>query len=252
MKETAHERLTIVRREIKYLVEAQQGERLLSRLENRIPLKIVDQGATSYRVTVYLDTPDYHFCRAELRSSVQSVKLRVKDYYVFDGNTPKSAGNYWLEAKVRVGSMVEKSRFAVPKEAISHVLRDGVGDRVSPDEAEAASAFEALRAGRSLSPVFVVHYRRTTLENKELNTRITFDECVTFHNPVEEIFVRHDTITRRDLPPPFKVETKWVIELKANTILPPFIEEILPAEQKVSYSKFNTGVHELERRGLLK
>jgi len=252
LNETTRPGLTTIRQEVKYLFEPQEAQKRFAMLGKRIPEKIVGGCATSYRVSVYLDTSQYDLCRAELQSNGRSVKLRVKDYYLYDGYRPVIGDKYWLEAKVRVGTTVEKSRFAVEKRAVEKALQHGITERLSPREQEAAEAFETIRNGRTLFPVFIVHYRRTTLQDTELNLRLTFDEIVTYHRPLKGLFVLYDGISRQVLPPPLKVETKWVVELKVSGSVPPFIEEILDPARQVNYSKFGVGVRELERIGLLR
>ena len=81
--------------------------------------------------------------------------------------------------------------------------------------------------------------------------RITFDDMVSYHMPPENTLANTTGCSRRDLPPPLLVEPMWVVEVKSLGASPAWLDETLDQGRQVDYSKFGTGVRELERRGLL-
>ncbi len=244
-------RLTAVRREVKYLLEPQEAAAALKDFREHVPPKVIDGSFRNWRVSVYLDGPGRDLARAELEAKKRSIKLRVKDYYLLDGGAPVFSDNCWLEVKVRLGAIVEKSRLSVDRQAVAHALIHGPGPIEDTKDQAALEAFEDVRGGNSLTPLFVVHYRRATLQDPESNMRVTFDDQVTYHMPPISLFTENPCCTRRDLPPPVRVEPKWVLEIKSLGSPPAFVDEIVSPERQVDYSKFRTGVKELHKRGLI-
>jgi hypothetical protein len=243
-------RLTGIRREVKYLIDAEAGARVLSKLQERIPPKLVNGAPSSYRVSVYLDTADREFSKTELEADQLRTKMRVRDYYLLsDDSSPVFGPSCFVEVKIRFGQMVEKSRFEVAREAVPATLTRGPELSSDPAVRPVHQAFEATRQGKPLDPLFVVHYRRYTLQD-ETRVRITFDDMVSYHVARREM-LDTSTCTRRDLPPPLLVEPHWIVEVKSLGAAPAWVEEILDVNRQSGYSKFGTGVRELERRGML-
>jgi hypothetical protein len=245
-------RLTGIRREVKYLIPPAGGKKALEALQKRVPAKIVDGSASSYRVSIYLDDAERTFSGSELKNHHMSTKMRVREYYLMDGSLPLFGEKSFIEVKTRAGQIVEKSRFAVKRSQIARALTDGPPPATEPSIRSAHEAFEATRNGRVLEPLFVVHYRRFTLQDKESRMRITCDDMLSYHMPPEGLTTHPSPIcSRRDLPPPFLVEPNWVVEIKSLGRAPSWVDEILDPEYEIGYSKFGTGVRELDRRGWL-
>ena len=247
----AANRLTGVRREVKYLLDSEKAKNAYEQLSKRVAPKIVDGASRNYRVSIYLDTEDKSFSRAELKNSEKSTKMRVKEYYQLENASPLLSDLSWLEVKIRAGQMVEKSRFAVANGAIADCLSRGPAPMVDSKDQAACEAFEMTRAGNPLIPIVVVHYRRATLQDKDAKLRITFDDQITFHVPPRDLISDRLPCTRGSLPPPLLVEPRFVVEVKSLGAVPIWVEDVLGGHNQVAYSKFHTGVKELERYGLL-
>jgi hypothetical protein len=243
-------RLTGIRREVKYLLDPATGKKALAKLGERLSPKIVNGEPSSFRVSIYLDTPDRVFSKAELKNDQLSTKIRLRDYYRLEGVSPDFGDDCFVEVKIRFGQMVEKSRFTVVRDAVRETLKNGPTLSEDPVTRAAHEAFEATRQGKPLEPLFAVHYRRYTLQDNNDRLRITFDDMVSFHVAGKDTL---DTskCSRSDLPPPLLVEPSWIVEVKSLGASPLWVEEILDAKRQSPYSKFATGVRELERRGLL-
>ncbi len=244
-------RLTGVRREVKYLLERPSGMPVMEQVGQHLPAKSVGGATSSFRVSVYLDTAAGRFAHAELSKARNSVKLRVKDYYLIEADEPVFASSCWLEVKSRMGTMVEKSRFAVPRMDVPGVLQSpAVADTTAADRL-AREAFDAMREGQPLSPILVVHYLRYTFEDPQSQLRVTFDDHVSYHAPPPELFRDGQGCGRGDLAPPLFVEPRWVVEIKSLGTPPRWVDEIFDVEHQVDYSKFGTGVRQLVDYGLL-
>ncbi len=253
MNSTQAARLTGVRKEVKYLVSPETGEKLRLRLLERIPAKTVNGSASGFRVSVYLDDEERTFSSAEIEERKVITKIRLREYYSLNGPSPIFNTQCFLEVKTRSGQMVEKSRFAVDRDEIEDALIKGPSIIGNAEERTARRAFEEARGGRPLQPIFIVHYRRFTLEDKEARIRLTIDDMPTWHMPPLRLFSkgRPPACSRRDLPPPFSVESGWIIEVKSIGPVPYWLDDILENSRPLPYSKFGIGVRELERKNQL-
>jgi hypothetical protein len=249
MMESQRARLTGVRREVKYLVSPTIGEKARLLLAKKVPAKTVDGSASSFRVSIYLDNEDRTFSLAEIEEQKAVTKMRVREYYLLRDSLPVFGERCFIEVKTRSGQMVEKSRFAVERRDIEKTLRDGPSPSSHQEERAAHEAFEEMRKGKPLQPIFVVHYRRYTLQDKENRIRLTIDDMVSWHMPPLGLIEKKQPVcARRDLPPPFLVEPNWIIEVKSTGPTPVWLEDILDSAKQIPYSKFGVGVRELEHK----
>ena len=245
-----NERLTGMRREVKYLLSPIQAKAMMHQFAKRLPRKAGDRRASDYRVSVYLDTPERRLSRCELNTDPLSQKLRIRDYYDLAGDVPIFGTFCFFETKLRVGDMVEKTRFPMPREMVPRIL-DGtcrLRDVITPGPDFAD--FENICRNDLLMPLFIVHYRRFTLQDNAARLRITFDDRLSYHT------VCPDTLgtlnwCRRHLPPPIRLEPMYVVEVKSVGSPPSWVGDLLHNEQASDYSKFGVGVRELVRRGLM-
>lgn len=245
-------RLTGVRREVKYLIDPAAGRKALDLLLQRVPEKKVDGSSSSFRVSIYLDDNDRSLSNGELENHNVVTKMRVREYYLLDGSLPLFGEKCFVEVKTRSGQMVEKSRFAIGRQQVEKAVQSGPPISQNSEERTAREAFEEMRSGRPLEPIFVVHYRRLTLQDKESRVRLTIDDMLSYHMPTRDLLTADPPIcSRKDLPPPFLVEPNWIIEVKSIGTTPVWLDGILDPGRQIQYSKFGTGVRELERRNQL-
>ena len=245
-------RLTGVRQEVKYLFSPEAGARTLEKVAAALPAKIVDGQPFSHRVSVYLDAPDHELARQGLALGSQALKLRVKEYYQIVDGAPQGGPECWIEVKVRLGAMVEKSRFKVVRAGVLDALRDGAKTADDPEIQAAIDSFEAVRRGRPLTPVIVAHYTRWTHQDAESQLRVTLDKGTSFHLPPRGLYTPAVPIGARvALPPPLEAESRWILEVKSLGPAPPWLEEALNGTEPADYSKFVAGLKAAERRGLL-
>ncbi len=241
-------RLTGIRREVKYLVDSKLGEKVLNNLLEKVPAKHTNGSPSSFRVSIYLDDDERTLSAAELENHKVVTKMRIREYYILDGALPLFGEKCFLETKTRSGQMVEKSRFEVDRTKILKVLNEGPRALKDSEDRSAREAFEEIRNGKPLHPIFVVHYRRYTLQDKENRIRLTFDDMLSYHMPPANILSsEYPVCSRKDLPPPFLIEPNWIIEVKSIGAVPLWIDEILSPDKQIQYSKFGAGVRELER-----
>jgi hypothetical protein len=241
--------LSTARLEVKYRMDAEGAKRLRSQMIGRLMPKRVHGVASSYRISIYLDTKDRHFSRAELETVRPSIKMRVRDYYHMDGEFPVFKDVCFVEMKRRDGQMVEKYRLCVPREVVSETVKQGAGlflnDTVGGDGADTKIECPA----DSLAAVFAVHYRRFSLEDRAAGLRITFDDSVSYHTATgvpQPALYRYPALSK-----PFLVDPARIVEVKSLAALPSWLTEILAGQKQSRQSKFGIGVRELERRKTL-
>lgn len=247
-------RLTGVRREIKYLLDPSAGRIARIQLAKRVPEKLIDGSATSFRVSMYLDNYMRRFSKSVLDRQEVLTKLRIREYYVLDGAVPKTGDECFVEVKTRSGQIVEKSRFGIDRRLLKDLLQKNSNAALSFQNGtiSALSSFEEIRNHEPLEIIFVVHYRRNTLQDPDDRIRITIDDMISFHiPPLDLLNAATPSFFRRDLPPPFQVETNWIIEVKTLGTAPGWLDEILPPRNRIHYSKFCAGVLALESNNRL-
>ncbi|GGO30472.1 VTC domain-containing protein [Microbispora rosea subsp. aerata] len=147
----------------KYLVPAEALPRLLERLtEHARVLDIDGRRAFRYR-SVYFDTPElfsYH-CTAYRRR--RRFKVRTRTYL--------DSAECWLEVKIN------GARGNITKHRLPYHPRDCATVDPGRDFVEEALNRESIgpAAAKSLDPVLVTEYRRTTLLLPETASRVTVD-----------------------------------------------------------------------------
>jgi SPX domain protein involved in polyphosphate accumulation len=229
------------------------GRQVAQAVATRIPVKAFGGFNHSWRISIYLDTPDFAMASRALSQGSQTTKLRAKKYYQLENGTELYDDIYWLEAKTRALNMVEKVRFRVHESEIVENLNGPVEqNNVSAEEELARQSFEKLRQENPLAPLFVVHYRRHTYQDKASTLRITLDDACTFHLPPRGIFTPAVPIcSRRHLPPPIATESRWILEIKTIGTEPEWIAALTEGLAPTDYSKFVAGVNALREAGQL-
>ena len=247
---TISNQLTTARIEVKYRLNQTQFINVLGMLRKHAVPKLVNGVASSYRMSVYLDTAERRFSRAELRHVRPSVKLRLRDYYWRNGDTPVFGDTCYAELKQRTGQLVEKKRLPIPRES---VLRAAEGESLSSTDAglrELCSSLEEPMKRRPLEALFIVHYRRYTLEHETAGCRVTFDDDVTYHMASGAASATSKS-EGPALSRPFLVDPMGIIEVKRLGASPKWVDDALKRHDASPHSKFGIGVRELMRRGML-
>ncbi|NLN63202.1 MAG: VTC domain-containing protein [Myxococcales bacterium] len=249
----APRRLTGVRQEVKHLLTPAQGSALAQAISQHVPIKTHGGFDHSWRISIYLDTPDFSMAHRALIHGSQTTKLRAKQYYNYKNGAEVYDDTYWLESKTRARSMVEKMRFRAPKADIPDILAYAAEkDGVSPEEATARLSFDKFRQGAPLLPLFIAHYRRYTYQDADSTLRITLDDACTFHLPPQGLFTSQVPVaSRRHLPPPLAAESQWILEIKTVGVEPDWLAALTEDIPTVDFSKFVAGVCALHRAGRL-
>lgn len=247
---TISNQLTTTRFEVKYRLNQTRFINVLGMLRKHAAPKLVNGVASSYRISIYLDTVDRRFSRAELQNVRPSVKLRLRDYYSLDGDTPVFGDTCYIELKRRTGQLVEKSRFPILRESVHNVVEEGSLSSMDAELRDLCHSLEEPTKHRRLEALFIVHYRRYTLEDEAAGCRITFDDEVSYHM-VSGTVLNASEFGGLKLSTPLMTDSMGIVEVKRLGASPKWVDDALKRHQGSLHSKFGIGVRELVRRGML-
>ena len=228
------------RYEIKYVVTAEQKERILKAME---PYMELDRYGMSTVRNLYFDTDDFVLARHSIAKPDFKEKLRVRSYSKADADS-----TVFVELKRKFDGVVYKRRIGLP-EADAMRWMSGAEDRTiiaelkkeSPQVAAEISYFAGMYSG--LKPVIYLSYDREAYRMKKNPTvsgsgsdfRVTFDS---------NIFCREEDLSLRSdaYGTPILEEGKYLMELKCPGAIPLWMTKILSDERiyKTSFSKYGT------------
>ena len=228
------------RYEIKYVVTAEQKERILKAME---PYMELDRYGMSTVRNLYFDTDDFVLARHSIAKPDFKEKLRVRSYSKADADS-----TVFVELKRKFDGVVYKRRIGLP-EADAMRWMSGEEDRniiselkrESPQVAAEIEYFAGMYSG--LKPVIYLSYDREAYRMKKNPTvsgsgsdfRVTFDS---------NIFCREEDLSLRSdaYGTPILEEGKYLMELKCPGAIPLWMTKILSDERiyKTSFSKYGT------------
>lgn len=217
------------RYEAKFLLRADQKERLLALAEPYIAL---DQYGRTLIRNLYYDTDDYRLIRRSLERPVYKEKLRIRSY----GETTPDSPVY-LELKKKYQGVVYKRRMVLPEhQAVSWLeSREKLPDsrQIQEEIAYFCQYYDNLRPRLFLSYQREAYYHR----NGE-DLRITFDEDIRF---------RRDRLSLTEAPGGTSLleDGQILMEIKTSGGIPLWLTEFLSREKiyKTSFSKYGTAYH---------
>lgn len=172
------------RYEAKYLINEVQAAEIMRYCSDYLPRDphTPSNGGGQYPVlSIYLDSPTRTLLRQTLDKQSHRFKLRARRYHHFEETDYD--GQLFLEVKRRIGSIVQKTRLAVPRAQCEAVLWNG--DSVSPDapsgKLDTGADFFRLRSRLGADPILGVFYMRTAFESKSIErVRITLDRDIRY------------------------------------------------------------------------
>ena len=228
------------RYEIKYVVTAEQKERILKAME---PYMELDRYGMSTVRNLYFDTYDFVLARHSIAKPDFKEKLRVRSYSKADADS-----TVFVELKRKFDGVVYKRRIGLP-EADAMRWMSGEEDRniiaelkrESPQVAAEIEYFAGMYSG--LKPVIYLSYDREAYRMKKnlavsdggSDFRVTFDS---------NIFCREEDLSLRSdaYGTPILEEGKYLMELKCPGAIPLWMTKILSDERiyKTSFSKYGT------------
>lgn len=212
--------------ELKYLLNAEQKERVLQAME---PYMTLDgYGRTTIR-NIYFDTDNYRLVRHSIEKPVYKEKLRIRSY-----RQAEEDSTVFVELKKKYRKVVYKRRVSLSeKEAMEWVSGR---NRCRGDSQIAGEVDYFLKYYQQLYPtVFLSYEREAYYSNDGSDFRVTFDDTVLCRQ--EDISLESEVYGTPLLP-----EGKVLMEIKCSGGIPLWMTHVLSAEHiyRTSFSKYGT------------
>jgi len=228
------------RYEIKYMVTAEQKEKILRAMEQYME---PDRFGRSTIRNLYFDTDDFVLARHSIAKPDYKEKLRIRSYTKADADS-----TVFVELKRKYDGVVYKRRIGLPdKDAMKWMA--GVRNRDIEDELEKGSSqvaseieyFTGLYSG--LRPVIYLSYDREAYRMKTgagtadggAEFRVTFDSNILCRE--SELTLASDAYGT-----PLLGDGMYLMELKCPGAIPLWMTKVLSEEHiyKTSFSKYGT------------
>lgn len=219
------------RYELKYLITAEQKQRLLAAME---PYMALDKyGRTTIR-NIYFDTDSYRLIRRSIEKPVYKEKLRLRSYAKA---SPDST--VFVELKKKFRSVVYKRRVPLTEAEAADWLTGkrhcGIRTQIT-DEIDYFLSFYG-----SLRPVVFLSYEREAFYSRDGGDfRVTFDE---------NILCRRTELSleAESWGTPLLEEGSVLMEIKCSGGIPLWMTRVLTRERiyKTPFSKYGTAYQKL-------
>lgn len=170
-------KLTFKRLEKKYLLSAEQYERLMAQLREHIE---PDRFHKSTVCSLYYDSDSYELIRRSIDAPVYKEKLRVRSYGV-----PEADGRVFVELKKKFKGIVYKRRVVMGALEAELWLS---GKQSAPRDSQIVREIEWFMHENAPVPKMFIACERTAWKAKdEHELRITFDEEIRFRETELEL-----------------------------------------------------------------
>ena len=210
------------RYEKKYVITAEQREKVLSLLGDRI---VPDAYGESTVCNIYFDTPDYRMIRHSIEKGVFKEKIRIRSYGV-----PSAESSVFLEIKRKCKGVVYKRREIMSYGDAVDILCRG---KKTSSNSQFLNEIEYMKNFYGfIRPVISIFFDRTAYfaaDDDEL--RITFDNNIRFRN--------HDLdLSKGDFGKVIFGKDKAIMEIKCIGAMPLWLTGLLD-ELKIYPSSFS-------------
>jgi SPX domain protein involved in polyphosphate accumulation len=211
----------INRFELKYVIDAFQARAFLADLAPFVRADPYADATGCYRVvSLYYDSPQYHFYRAKIEGLKFRRKLRLRIYPPRDGGAVSTG---MVEIKQRINQTVQKRRIALDLEAGKVLCAgDSAPADLDPTDEATASEVRAMVTGMQLGPVCVISYLRRPFVGGAYDPglRITLDTGLSAR--VHALEVNLEALNHHFLRPDL-----CVLEVKVNERVPKWLASLL-------------------------
>ena len=214
------------RYELKYLLTAEQKERILAAM---VPHMTLDRyGKTTIR-NLYYDTDTYLLIRRSIEKPAYKEKLRIRSYNRATGDSP-----VFVELKKKYEDVVYKRRVSVPNQEAMRWLS---GERYCAEQTQIAKEIDYFMQlyGAVQPTVFLSYEREAYYCNDGADFRVTFDDSILCRQ--DDLSLESEAYGTPILP-----EGMTLMELKCSGGIPLWMTQVLTKEKiyKTSFSKYGT------------
>lgn len=163
-----HSKLNFQRGESKYLLTAEQFERLWPELGRHL---VPDEYFKSTVCSLYYDSEDFELIRHSIDGPVYKEKLRIRSYGV-----PESGSKVFVEHKKKFRGTVYKRRVETDEKSAEDWL---AGKSPAPHDSQICREIDWFLSRHSLAPkVFIASEREAYVARDEKQLRFTFDRSI--------------------------------------------------------------------------
>lgn len=219
------------RYELKYMLTAEQKEKVLEAIEPY--MKLDKYGRTTIR-NIYYDTDTYLLIRRSIEKPTYKEKLRIRSYARANADS-----TVFVELKKKYKHVVYKRRISLPEEEAMAWIAGLNHCRKHTQISEEIDYF--LQYYETLHPsVFLSYEREAFYSNDGSDFRVTFDDNILCRQ--EDLSLESEVYGTPILP-----EGKVLMEIKCSGGIPLWMTEILSKEKifKTSFSKYGTAYRTL-------
>ena len=219
------------RRELKFLVNEQQRQRLEQLLQEKM---VPDKFGRSTICNLYYDTPDYRLIRRSIEKPVYKEKLRLRSY------GPVAPGvDVFLEMKKKYKGIVYKRRVRVTQEDAQAFMQ---GLAPLPQDGQIVRELVYFRDFyKTLEPrVYLSYEREAWYDPDDFGFRMTLDRNIRYRTT--ELTLAGPVEGQLLLPPELSL-----LEVKASGGIPMWLTEHLSSSKlhKQSFSKYGTAYQQM-------
>ncbi len=215
---------TFERYEIKYMITAEQKEKILFALSPY--MKLDKYGRTTIR-NIYLDTDSFRLIRRSMEKPIYKEKLRVRSYSLAEHDS-----EVFVELKKKYRSVVYKRRLVLPQSEVMRAFEEG---KPLPVSSQIGDEIEYVRQyyGTLAPKVFLSYEREAFYSLDESDLRITFDENILYRDTdLSLCSPPYGTALLRD--------EMTLMEVKTSGAMPLWLTRVLSENRifKTSFSKY--------------
>lgn len=213
-KLTASDKLTVSRKEFKFLLGLEDRLKLLQALDTLlIPDAYGDYDGYSVR-SVYFDGIDNQDYYQKLTKEAFQKRVRLRVYNPTDETAKFEIKKKWSHSQI-------KETVVVTREHARQMLEGDFSSLLEYDDPTAELGYEICTT-MSYRPVSMVEYKRKAYTHPQFSTRITLDNELRYRNWEYGLFDDDDQNYRAvtDL-------RETILEVKYDTYLLPYIQDVL-------------------------
>lgn len=238
---------TFMRKEIKFMLNMEQYEKLLDEIHNYMDPDKFCIGGKDYGIyNLYYDTPDDYLIRTSLEKPYYKEKIRLRSYF----SPTKPDDKVFLEIKKKVGGIVTKRRVTLTlAESDAYLLQHQKPvDLTKYLQKQIFSELDVFLDSYPIVPKQYISYQRSAFFGKDdPDFRLTFDRCITERR--YDLSLGLPSYGAQIIAP-----NQRLMEVKIADAMPLWLSEKLAELKiyKISFSKYGRAYQRFVRHQLYK
>ena len=210
---------TFVRKEKKYLITAEQRDKLLKILPQHMVFDSYCQNGNMYIVNnIYFDTPTFNIIRNSISKPAYKSKIRMRSYIT----EAQDSDVAFLEMKKKITCIVNKRRIVGKLIDIETFINTGKKpENISPQQNQVFNEIlYALEVEKSKPAVYLTYKRIALFANNDSSVRVTIDEDILARTT--DVSLRSKRYGEEVLPKGY-----YLMEIKVNGAFPLWLANVL-------------------------